>query len=92
VCRLIYRPTWLDLETLLSGGLRGSKVVITTHSMKVAEITGIVSPYLLGGLFESNSWDLFKKMAFKDGEEPNNTKLVEIGREILQKCAQVPLF
>jgi hypothetical protein len=85
------RGTWLDLETLLSGGLRGSKVLITTRSMKVAEITGTVSPYLLGGLSESNSWDLFKKMAFKDGEEPKNTKLVEIGREILQKCAQVPL-
>ncbi|XP_059450805.1 disease resistance protein RGA2-like [Corylus avellana] len=85
------RGTWLDLETLLLGGLRGSKVLITTRSTKVAEITGTVSPYLLGGLSESNSWDLFKKMAFKDGKEPKNTKLVEIGREILQKCAQVPL-
>ena len=50
-----------------------------------------MSPYLLGGLSESNSWDLFKRMTFKDGEEPKNPKLVEIGREIVQKCARIPL-
>jgi hypothetical protein len=85
------RDTWLRLETLLLGGLRGSKVLITARSTKVAEITGTVPSYLLGGLSENNSWDLFKKMAFKDGEEAKNPKLVEIGREIIKKCAQVPL-
>ncbi|XP_059450875.1 putative disease resistance protein RGA4 [Corylus avellana] len=85
------RSTWLNLETLLSGGLKGSKVLITTRSKRVAEITGTMSPYFLGGLSESNSWNLFKRMAFKDGEEPKNPKLVEIGRDIVQKCAQVPL-
>ncbi|XP_059450857.1 putative disease resistance protein RGA3 [Corylus avellana] len=84
------RDTWLSLETFLLGGLRGSKVFIT-RSIKVAEITGTLSPYLLGGLSESNSWNLFKRMAFKDGEEPKNPKLVEIGREIVQRCVQVPL-
>ncbi|XP_059450865.1 putative disease resistance protein RGA1 [Corylus avellana] len=85
------RGTWSNLEKLLVGGLRGSKVLITTRSEKVAEIIGTVSPYPLRGLSENNSWKLFKTMAFKDGEEPNNPKLVEIGREIIQKCAQVPL-
>jgi hypothetical protein len=85
------RDTWLSLETLLLGGLKGSKVLITTRSTKVAEITGTMSSYLLGGLSESNSWDLLKRMAFKDGKEPKNPKLVEIGREIIKKCAQVPL-
>jgi len=85
------RGTWLDLKKLLSGGLKGSKVLITTRSKRVAEITCTLPPYLLGGLSESNSWDLFKRMAFKDGEEPKNPKFVEIGREIIKKCAQVPL-
>jgi hypothetical protein len=85
------RGTWLDLEKLLSGGLKGSKVLITTRSKRVAEITGTGPLYILGGLSESNSWNLFKRMAFKDGEEPENPKLVEIGREIIKKCAQVPL-
>ncbi|XP_062152438.1 putative disease resistance protein RGA4 isoform X2 [Alnus glutinosa] len=82
---------WSDLEDLLVGGLRGSKVLVTTRNGKVANITHTASPYFLGGLSESNSWELFKKMAFKDGEEPKNPKLVEIGREIVKKCARVPL-
>ncbi|XP_059451913.1 putative disease resistance protein RGA3 [Corylus avellana] len=35
------RLTWSNLEKLLVGGLRGSKVLITTRSEKVAEITGL---------------------------------------------------
>jgi hypothetical protein len=30
------RSTWLNLETLLLGGLKGSKVLITTRSKRVA--------------------------------------------------------
>jgi Leucine-rich repeat (LRR) protein/uridine kinase len=82
---------WFDLKNLLVGGQKGSKVLVTTRNEKVANITCTASPYFLGGLSESNSWDLFKKMAFKDGEEPKNLKLVEIGREIVQKCARNPL-
>jgi hypothetical protein len=82
---------WSDLKNLLVGGLRGSKVLVTTRNEKVADITRTASPYFLEGLSESNSWDLFKKMAFKDGEEPKNSKLVEIGKEIVKKCARIPL-
>jgi len=82
---------WFQLKNLLVGGLRGSKVLVTTRNEKVAKLSGTISPYRLRDLSESNSWDLFKKMAFKDGEELKNPKLAEIGREIVQKCAQVPL-
>ncbi|XP_062145327.1 putative disease resistance protein RGA3 [Alnus glutinosa] len=85
------RNRWLSLKKLLVGGKRGSKILITTRSTIVAEITGTVSPYLLRGLSENNSWFLFEQMAFKDGEGARNPKLVEIGKEILHKCAQVPL-
>ncbi|XP_059436100.1 putative disease resistance protein RGA3 [Corylus avellana] len=85
------RDRWLSLKKLLVGGMRGSKILITTRSTIVAEITGTVSPYLLRGLSDNNSWSLFEKMAFKDGEGPRNPNLVEIGKEILQKCVQVPL-
>jgi hypothetical protein len=83
--------TWLRLETLLLGGLRGSKVLITSRSIKVANITSEESPYFLEGLSKNDSWNLFKKMAFKDEEGLKNPKLVEIGMEIVQKCAHVPL-
>jgi hypothetical protein len=82
---------WSNLKNLLVGGLRGSKVLVTTRSEKVGDITRPASKYFLRDLSESNSWDLFKKMAFKDGKEPKNLRLVEIGKEIVKKCARVPL-
>ncbi|XP_059450837.1 putative disease resistance protein RGA4 [Corylus avellana] len=39
------RDKWLNLKTLLVGGLRGSKVLITTRSMKVAKITVFPKDY-----------------------------------------------
>ena len=46
---------------------------------------------MLNGLDEQQSWSLFKKMAFVEGEEPKNAQFVEIGEEILKKCVGVPL-
>jgi hypothetical protein len=66
---------WFDLKNLLVGGLRGSKVLVTTRSEKVADITHTTSPYFLRGLSESNSWNLFKKMAFKVDRSPNTVVL-----------------
>ncbi|KAB1225401.1 putative disease resistance protein RGA3 [Morella rubra] len=43
------------------------------------------------GLSEQDSWSLFKKIAFEEGKEPENTSIVTIGREIVAKCVGVPL-
>uniref|UniRef100_A0A2N9G008 Rx N-terminal domain-containing protein n=1 Tax=Fagus sylvatica TaxID=28930 RepID=A0A2N9G008_FAGSY len=82
---------WSNLKRLLMGGLKGSKVVITTRSNKVAEITNTISSIFLKGLSENQSWSLLKQMAFKKGQESINPKLKEIGMEILKKCCGVPL-
>jgi hypothetical protein len=44
----------VGLGKTVIGGLKGSKVLITTRSKRVAEITCTLPPYLLGGLSESN--------------------------------------
>ncbi|XP_057977583.1 putative disease resistance protein RGA3 [Malania oleifera] len=80
---------WDKLKDLLNVCASGSKIIVTTRSHRVAEITSPVEPYVLKGLDEQRSWDLFKKMAFKPGEEPQNQ--VEIGKEIVRKCSGVPL-
>ena len=36
---------WLHFKNLLMGGARGSRIVVTTRSRKVAEITGTASPH-----------------------------------------------
>ncbi|XP_059439142.1 putative disease resistance protein RGA3 [Corylus avellana] len=82
---------WLKLKELLMGGARGSKILVTTRSEKVANITHTIKPHLLSGLNEPASWFLFKQTAFEKGQEPKNSIIVESGREIVKKCAGVPL-
>ncbi|XP_075643237.1 putative disease resistance protein RGA1 [Castanea sativa] len=82
---------WLLLKNLLTGGARGSKIVVTTRSIKVAEIMGTTSPHELKGLDPEKAWSLFVKMAFKGGIEPENQGIIDLGKEIVGKCIGVPL-
>ncbi|XP_024031576.1 putative disease resistance protein RGA3 [Morus notabilis] len=85
------REEWLRLKVLLLSGSRGSRIVVTTQSKKVAEITRSVQPYQLGILDKEKSWSLFEKMAFKEKEEERDPKIVDIGRQIAERCGGVPL-
>ncbi|KAM1380130.1 hypothetical protein ACFX2I_021904 [Malus domestica] len=76
---------------LLSGGAKGSKIVVTTCSTKVTSVMDIDSPYVLQGLRKEKCWTLFKKIAFRKGREEENPMLVPIGRRITNKCQGVPL-
>uniref|UniRef100_A0A2N9GNZ1 NB-ARC domain-containing protein n=1 Tax=Fagus sylvatica TaxID=28930 RepID=A0A2N9GNZ1_FAGSY len=82
---------WDNLKSLLMGGAKGSRIIITTRAKLVAEITSPISIYTLNGLSEDQSWSLFEQIAFRKRQETNHPKLVEIGREILGKCQGVPL-
>jgi structure-specific endonuclease subunit SLX1 len=77
---------WFDLKELLMGGARGRRILATTRSEKVANITCTIKPYLLRGLDEHKSWSLFKQMAFEKGQESENPRIVAIGQEIVKKC------
>ncbi|RDX65334.1 Disease resistance protein RGA2, partial [Mucuna pruriens] len=85
------RELWLQLLTLLRDGAKGSKIIITTRSERVAKISGTSSPFFLKGLDEEQTWKLFSQLAFEDGKEPENQKLVSIGKDIVKKCSGVPL-
>ncbi|KAG6632394.1 disease resistance protein RGA2-like [Carya illinoinensis] len=83
---------WDDLKVLLEVGASGSRILITTRSEKVAQITQtIFEPYPLQCLDERESWCLFKQVAFQNGQEPVNCRKVEVGKEIVEKCLGVPL-
>ena len=82
---------WLKLKDILMGGARGSGILLTTRIKIVAEIAQTMQPHLLKGLDETQSWSLFKKMAFVEGEEPKSASFENIGKEILKKCGGVPL-
>ncbi|KAM4072981.1 hypothetical protein ACB094_11G181300 [Castanea mollissima] len=85
------REKWLKLKSLLMGGSKGSKIIITTRNRLVAEITQTVSPYFLEGLSKKQSWDLFRQVVFRKRQETSNPKLVTIGGEIVNMCQGVPL-
>ncbi|KAL2326284.1 hypothetical protein Fmac_025342 [Flemingia macrophylla] len=85
------RETWRGLMTLLMGGAKGSKIIVTTRSKKVAKITGTSSPFFLKGLDEEQDWKLFSESAFGNEKEPENQTLVSIGKDIVKKCSGVPL-
>ena len=73
------------------GGARGSRIVVTTRSIKVADIMGTTPPHELKGLDPEKAWSLFTKMAFKGGKEPENQGIIDRGKEIVGKCIGVPL-
>ncbi|XP_030961823.1 putative disease resistance protein RGA3 [Quercus lobata] len=85
------REEWLSLKNILEGGKSGSRILVTTRSEKVAEITKSMQSHLLRGLDDQQSWSLLKKMAFKEGEELKNASFEKIGNEILMKCGGIPL-
>jgi hypothetical protein len=83
---------WSNLTKVLLGGARGSRILVTTRTKRVARICGTVDPYFLSGLTELASWSLFMQMAFEKGQEPEeNSNIATIGRDIIQKCKGVPL-
>jgi hypothetical protein len=91
---------WCRLKEVLMGGARGSRILVTTRNEvvartirqeSVAKIIGTVESYSLKGLDEDASWSLFKQKAFEKGQEPKNSSIVALGKEIVQKCSGVPL-
>lgn len=84
------RQEWDRLKHYLRGA-RGSKIIVTTLSKKVALIMGTLPPHELAGLSEEDCWSLFKKRAFTPGEEDKHPNLIVHGKEIVKKCGGLPL-
>ncbi|KAL4378514.1 hypothetical protein GQ457_02G040840 [Hibiscus cannabinus] len=86
------RELWLSLKKLLMGGARGSRIIVTTRSHKVAKITSKCQPHVLKGLSDDDAWSLFNNIAFEQrSADSTNSAFVNIGKQILKKCGGVPL-
>ncbi|XP_038689182.1 putative disease resistance protein RGA1 isoform X2 [Tripterygium wilfordii] len=85
------RHKWVEFRDLLEGGASGSKVIVTTRSTSVATTVGTVSAYNLKGFSHGDSLCLFKKWAFREGEEECYPHLMEIADGIVKKCRGLPL-
>ncbi|TQE12455.1 hypothetical protein C1H46_002108 [Malus baccata] len=69
---------------------RGSTILVTTRSSKVATITETLSRYDLGFLSEDECWSILKGRAFVDNTAPTDPDLETVGRDIAKKCAGLP--
>ncbi|KAJ0978086.1 hypothetical protein J5N97_013560 [Dioscorea zingiberensis] len=82
---------WDKLRILLTGFGKGSRVIVTTRSERVASIMSTVSPYFLDCLSDEHCLALFEKRAFGLSGCEKSSSLVAIGMEIVSKCGGVPL-
>ncbi|XP_027910359.1 putative disease resistance RPP13-like protein 1 [Vigna unguiculata] len=85
------RDQWKSLQTPLKYGAKGSKILITTRSNKVASAVGSNNTHELKQLREDHSWQVFAKHAFQDENCELNSELKEIGMQIVEKCKGLPL-
>ncbi|XP_077215883.1 putative disease resistance protein RGA3 [Tasmannia lanceolata] len=82
---------WDRLQSPLSSGANGSRIIITTRSSEVSRIMGTIPAYNLGCLDEDDSWSLFTRRAFIVGSSDVPPNLVAIGKKIVKKCNGLPL-
>ncbi|OWM67242.1 disease resistance protein RGA2-like [Punica granatum] len=87
----VSRQEWTELRDLLEGVSKGSKIIVTSRNKSVAAVMRTVPEYDLKPLSDEDSISLFMKCAFEQGEEKSHPALVEIGKEIVKKCAGNPL-
>ncbi|XP_047149435.1 putative disease resistance RPP13-like protein 1 [Vigna umbellata] len=85
------RNQWKALQTPLTFGAKGSKILVTTRSHKVASIMQSTYIHQLKQLDEDRSWQIFAKHAFQDENTKLNSELKEIGIKIVEKCQGLPL-
>ncbi|XP_047946924.1 disease resistance protein RGA2-like isoform X2 [Salvia hispanica] len=81
---------WFELKDTLSCGSTGASIIVTTRQKKVADIMGTLPPHFLKGLSDENCWMLLRSRAFGHEEEAS-LQLELIGKQIVKKCAGVPL-
>ncbi|OIT28333.1 late blight resistance protein r1-a [Nicotiana attenuata] len=81
---------WDDLIGCFQDANNGSRIIITTRNREIAEYARFQSnPFSLRMFNNEESWKLLRKKVF--GEESCPPLLMNIGRQIAEKCGQLPL-
>uniref|UniRef100_A0A0A9DF88 Uncharacterized protein n=1 Tax=Arundo donax TaxID=35708 RepID=A0A0A9DF88_ARUDO len=75
-------------QMLLTGTQTESKIIVTTHSAKVAELISTVPPYKLSVLSEDDCSIIFSQRAMTGHGDP---LFREYGEEIVRRCEGIPL-
>ncbi|XP_020084754.1 disease resistance protein RGA2-like [Ananas comosus] len=82
---------WDKFYAPMRSGYRGSMILTTTRSSKVADIMGTMDSIFLEGLPDDSFWEFFKTCAFGYGNEKLNQELESIAKKIATKLKGTPL-
>ncbi|KAL4338865.1 hypothetical protein AHAS_Ahas12G0252900 [Arachis hypogaea] len=83
--------SWNRLLKPFQNGVKGSKILITTRSTKVASAAQTISSYELSLLSDEDCWLIFSKHARLSTYSMENPTLEKLGRDIVKKCHGLPL-
>ncbi|KAJ1415784.1 P-loop containing nucleoside triphosphate hydrolase [Sesbania bispinosa] len=90
----IWNEDYVDWNILIKPfqyGVKGSKLLVTTRSEKVASVVQTFPSYYLSQLSDEDCWLVFASHAFLSPELKENSTLERIGRQIIKKCKGLPL-
>ncbi|MED6186391.1 hypothetical protein PIB30_066167 [Stylosanthes scabra] len=82
---------WNKLLEPFQNGVKGSKILLTTRSKKVASLVQTVSPCELSLLSDEDCWLVFSKHARISTDSMENLTLEKVGKDIVKKCDGLPL-
>ncbi|GJN12130.1 hypothetical protein PR202_ga30382 [Eleusine coracana subsp. coracana] len=82
---------WENLCKSLQFSSKGSKIVLTTRSHKVANINGATTIMHLDGLKDEDYWEHFTQCAFGNATPADFPQLENIGKLLVSKLAGSPL-
>lgn len=81
---------WEQFEQHFNRGAPGSKILLTTRDGKVAEVVKSADIFNLAFLSDADSWKLCQQSSGW-AEEGLDSEFIEVGKEIVKKCAGVPI-
>uniref|UniRef100_A0ACD5WQW1 Uncharacterized protein n=1 Tax=Avena sativa TaxID=4498 RepID=A0ACD5WQW1_AVESA len=81
---------WEQFEQHLNSGAPGSKILLTTRDKNVAEVVESVEVVNLAVLSDDDSWKLFQQSSGW-AEEGLDSEFIEVGKDIVKKCAGMPI-
>ncbi|KAL5757606.1 hypothetical protein ACOSP7_020217 [Xanthoceras sorbifolium] len=82
---------WEELKSSLEYGAKGSRILVTTRKMNVADVMGSTNVIKLGMLSNEKSWSLFSQVSLNGRNNDECMKLEDIGRRIVGNCKGLPL-
>ena len=83
--------TWEPFKIALKCVAKGSRIIVTTHKSKVAEMMESANMINLEELSKEDCWLVFSKIAFLNRDPRHCEQLKGLKRQIVEKCKGLPL-